>query len=307
MRLRFSVWTFLIMSLNIYCQSFFVTKKNDTVYTNFFSISKGKFEYKPVNSKKNIEIELDKIKGFYSEKENAFYENKKEFAELIIEGDIKLFRSLKNGTSFIAAGNTTYGTDTQYAHWFIEKDSLFEKVFSSGVGNTHFGMREVHYSLSNRDILEKVISDDKIALKKLESIKKKGELPIVLKLINDYNSRKFKNNSQRKNNIDEDSAKIVLFRESKNETKNAIRVTVNGKIHKLEKSSRIDLIIPSTSQSEIYIENSTNKYSMITTSSKSYIKYYRLRLNKKNEGYIEKINGNSRYYKVRLRQYNKSH
>lgn len=290
------------MSLNIYGQSFFVTKENDTTFTENFSISKDKFKYKPADSKINIEIELDKIKGFYRYNNNAFYENKNVFVELIIDGDIKLYRGLiNNSTSLISSGSGMYSVDHLFAEWYIEKDTLFEKVFSSGVSNSHFGLRPVHYYISNRNILKKVLSDDNIALKKLESTKRKDELPEILKLINNYNSRKFKNNSLEPNNSNKDSSKIVLFRESKNETKNAILVTINGKVYKLEKNSKLDIIIPSKSQSEICIENSINKYCMITTSSESFIKYYRLRLNKKNEGYIEKINGNSRYYKVRLK------
>ncbi len=208
---------------------------------------------------------------------------------------------INNSTSFIGAGSEMYAVDHLFAEWYVEKDTLFEEVFRSGVSNSNFGLRPVHYSISNRDILKRVLSDDKIALKNLENIKRKGELPIILKLINSSNSRKFKKNSLQPNNTDKDSAKIVLFRESKNETKNAILVTINGKVHNLEKHSKLDIIIPSKSQSEICIENSINKYCMITTSSKSFTKYYRLRLNKKNEGYIEKINGNSRYYKVRLK------
>ncbi|UKM66602.1 hypothetical protein GSB9_03192 [Flavobacteriaceae bacterium GSB9] len=302
MRLKFSIWAFIFMSLNIYSQSFFVTKTNDTTSIENFSISKGKFKYKPIDSKGNIEIEIDKIKGFYSYENNAFYENKKEFAELIIDGDIKLYRGLMNSsTSFIGSGSGSYAVENLFTYWYIEKDTLFEKVFSSDVSNSYYGLRPVKYYISNREILKNVFSDDKIALKNLENIKRKGELPIILKLINDSNSRKFKNNSHRPSNIDKDSAKIVLFRESKNEIKDVMLVNVNGKVYKLEKHSRIDIIIPSKSQSEICIENSTNKYCMITTSSKSFTKYYRLRLNKKNEGDIEKINGNSRYYKVRLK------
>ncbi len=173
------------MSLNIYGQSFFVTKKNDTILIETFSILKGKFEYNLINSKKNIEIDLDKIKGVYSYKNNAFYENKKEFAELIIEGDIKLYRGLiNNSTSFIGAGSEMYAVDHLFAEWYVEKDTLFEEVFRSGVSNSNFGLRPVHYSISNRDILKRVLSDDKIALKNLENIKRKGELPIILKLIN---------------------------------------------------------------------------------------------------------------------------
>ncbi len=71
------------MSLNIYGQSFFVTKKNDTILIETFSILKGKFEYNLINSKKILKSTLIKLRVFTVIKTMRFMKTKKNLQNLL--------------------------------------------------------------------------------------------------------------------------------------------------------------------------------------------------------------------------------
>ncbi|MEO9479612.1 MAG: hypothetical protein ABJO28_16805 [Maribacter dokdonensis] len=309
----------LLVSYNINGQSFFITETNDTIVCENISISKKILKYSSLNTQNDAQIELKKVNGYYAERENAFFQKNQfsirtgflglgkelkdtqDFSELIIEGKIKAYR----GRDF--AVETAGGTPQKLNDWFLEKDSLFEKAFTADYDSGSLRLDGASFGLLNLDFFTDLVSDDKIAIEDLEKIKKKhGALNQILKIINDYNSRDFKHNSETSDALTkDDTAYITVFRDFGKELKDLLHITVNGIDYHLERNSKIELKIPTKLKSQICIENSLNKNCMIVSSSDLIPKYYRLKLSKKKKGAIIKVNGHSSYYKTRLEYYSK--
>jgi hypothetical protein len=303
----------------MYSQSFFITQINDTISCENISVSNKFLNCSAVNAENDSKIELEKVSGYYLERENAFFEKRKfsersgflglgknleetdGFSELIIEGKIKAYRGEK--FTIETAGNRPSSLNA----WFLEKDTLFEKVFTADFDSGFFRFDGASFGYLNREVFESVISDDQIAIDEFKEIKKNhGSLNQILKIINDYNSRAYKYNSEiSETKIKPDFADITVFRDMGKEHEDLLNISVNGIQYKLDRNSKIKLNIPTKTKSQICIENSINKNCMIISSSNSFPKYYRLKLDKKREGSIIKVNGNSSYYKTRLEYYDK--
>lgn len=307
------------MSYNINGQSFFISETNDTIVCENISISNKFLKYSSLNSKNDSKIELKKVLGYYAERENAFFQKKQfsvrtgflglgkelkdtqDFSELIIEGKIKAYR----GEDFTV--ETAGGKPQRLNHWFLEKDSLFEKAFTADYDSGSLRLDGASFGQLNLDFFIDLVSDDKTAIEDLKKFKKKhGNLNQILKIINDYNSRDFKHNFETSDTlIKDDSAFITVFRDFGKELKDILHISVNGVDYHLERNSKIVLKIPTKIKSQICIENSLNKNCMIVSSSDLFPKYYRLKLSKKKKGAIIKVNGHSSYYKTRLEYYSK--
>ncbi|WP_282075422.1 hypothetical protein [Maribacter aquivivus] len=305
----------ILVSSTMNGQSFFTTEINDTIFCEYISISNKFLKFSNIKTGNDSKIDLEKVTGYYLEGENVFFQKKEfktrtvffdlgkdlkdaqGFSELIIEGKVKAYR----GKTF--ANDTGAGTPQLLNQWYIEKGDLFEEAFIADYDSGSMRLDRASFGQLNREFFESLISEDKIALVAFKNIKNHGNLTQLLKILNDYNSRDFRRNQENKINVD--SAKIVLFRDFGKELKEVMKISVNGMKYELERNSKLELKIPSNIKSEVCIENSSNNYCMILSSSLSYPKYYRLKLNKKSVAYIVKVNGHSSYYQTRLDYYDK--
>ena len=319
MKGKLLILAFLATS-TINSQSFFITDLNDTILCKDISVSNKFLKYSTIKSKNDLKIDLKKVNGYYLENENTFLQ-KKEFAvksgflglgkelkdtqafmELIVEGRVRLYRGKEFG------GAATFGQSdlSSSRYWYVEKDTCFNRVFLADSGTPFKPSDRFSFSQLNSECLADFVCDDTITLEELKNIDNPGKLPQILKIVNDYNSRYFKNNLPDLKNVNIDSAKILIFRDFRKELKDIMKISVNGAKYKLVRNSKIELKIPCDYKSEICIENSKNNYCMMVSSSLSFPKYYIMKLNRKGNGYIDKVNGHSSYLKTRFKYYNKN-
>lgn len=306
---EFILISLLLVTVSIKAQSFVVKKSGEIVKCSKIIIREKVVILKDENSLKILKIEKDLLIGYYQDHDNAYYENKDGFKEEIVSGKIKIYR----GEAFLQTHpgetisqnpnlNTEFGPmPVQYTKWYMEKDGLLFEAFV--IMHGHGSSRVVNLAKEKiQDLL-----DEPLSKKIFNELKKKPKLESLLGIFQTYNAKEaskkkmtFKNN-QSSNNL----SKVIVFRDFGGEIKENLEFRLNDKKYYLKRNSKLEVLIPNNSESIICISNSINDACGVIMSSNSYTKYYQLKLNKKKQGIMTKVNGNSSYYRTRLDYYEK--
>ncbi|WP_343913156.1 hypothetical protein [Aquimarina litoralis] len=96
-------------------------------------------------------------------------------------------------------------------------------------------------------------------------------------------------------------SKIVFFRDGSKQNKMPAKFLVNGKAFVLDKKEKIEIMLPSDSESLVEITNADEKVQKLINPNINYPLYYEISLNKKNVGDIVRRNPNSSFIKTRLK------
>jgi hypothetical protein len=290
---------------------------NDTIYSKNISITDDFLEYALPDDEIEHKIPIKSVKGYYSKNNNAYYEKKEfnaktrsgflglkykkqdyfDFVELIFDGKIKAYRGIE------------YRPDPNHPeninnYWFFEKGDSLQIGFTADKNNGGFmKLKKARYFNLNKDFFETIFSDDKKAQSAVQALKKnnKGRLTQIRNIVNDYNNRHYEKNTNQISN--ESMSYVTLLRDSRKEIKKDLVLSVNNISYILPRNSKLKVKISSESNTMVCLENSENEYCRLISSSRSFPKFYKVILNKDNQGDIFKINGLSSFYKVRLENY----
>jgi hypothetical protein len=284
----------------------------DTIYVDNISLTDDFLEYSIPNDRKDYEISIKTIAGYYSALDNTYYEKKLfsaktrggflnlsykkkdffDFVELIFEGKVKTYRS----------ANYYIETDKRN-FWYIEKEDSLQVVFSADFDKGYMKFENARYNNLNHEFFKFIFSDDEKALTIVNTLKKGGKLEEIRALVNDYNNRYHDKTNNGRALSTSPKAGVTFLRDSRKELKDDLKLMVDNRSYHFPKNSKLKLEIPSDRLTKICIENSENKYCRLVSSSPSYPKFYKLILDKDDQGDIFKVNGLSSYYEVRLENY----
>jgi hypothetical protein len=303
---------FCVSSLNVLGQSFIVQVNKDTIYSENFYITDEFLKYSLPNDETEYKIPIERVKGYYSEPANTFYEKKLfsaktrggflnlsykkrdyfNFVELVFDGKIKTYR-----------GKDFYIETVKKNYWFIEKEDSLQVAFIADYDEGGLKLKNARYGNLNKDFFNTIFSDEEKALEAINDLKKTGKLHKIRTLVNDYNNRNYDEFANNNANINSSMASVTFLRDSRKELKDDLKLLVNNKPYYLPKNSKLKLQIPTNRLTKVCIENSQNAYCRLVSSSKSFPTFYKLILDKDDLGDLFRVNGLSNYYKVRLENY----
>jgi hypothetical protein len=297
----------LLFLSNVHSQSYIDFFDGKTIEYDKIEVQQSHLKYTQKNSKTPIEVNKMNVKGYYSESENIYYYQKNGLKEKVIEGKINVYSSLfteeraGSGPLYNPSGNIMMwggSNSLTYITWHLEHDLKLKHFFNQKKGSLPKKKKKL-----NREIFRAAISDDTVSLKEFSLVGAKPKIKNLLAIIKGYNTRHYLQNNEDKV-IDELYSKVIILRDGKQSKKN-IEFTVNEEKYILENNSKLEISIPSNKSSLICIANSINKSCDLISSSTKFKRYFGLKLNKKDNGFISKVNGNSNYFKTRLEYYEK--
>lgn len=294
------ILTFLLGYFNTYCQSFFIKHDGKLIECTKIINKNNVFQYRPVDSpEKESKIEKDSIRAYYQDEQNTYYEDKNGFKELIIEGDIKIYCGEVSTAVVRTTGVILDNWQNQYTKWYIEKDGVIFHAFNQQHGTIGFNNLK-------KEKINHLILDDSIASKKFAELKKNAKLKELLGIFQSYNAGQYLKRAElNQPKVKEEESTIIVFRDSGKEYKGPLEFSINGQKYFLERNTKLEVSVPNSIESIICFSNDYNNTRSILSSSPLYPKFYQLKLDKEKNGSIEKVNGNSSYYKTRFEYYEK--
>lgn len=296
----FILLNLLLITTSIKAQSFVVKKSGEILKCSKIIVRDKVLILKDENSTKVLKIEKDLLSGYYQDFDNAYYENKDGFKEEVVSGKIKIYRDELFSTNS-NPGMEFRHMPVQYTKWYMEKDGLLFKAFHQVHGyGTSWAVNLNEEKI--RDLL-----DESLSKKIFDQSKKKHKLENLLGIVQTYNAKAASKKKQAFENYKDSNnlSTVVVFRDFGKEIKEDLEFTVNDQTYYLERNSKLEIGIPNHLESILCISNSGNDACAVIIASKNYPKHYQLKLNKKKQGTITKVNGNSSYHKTRFDYYEK--
>lgn len=321
-RLKLITFFSLFIFFNVHSQSYIDLLKGktyETIECESINVEEFIVVYIPLNTKKPLEVNLSRLKGYYSEVTNTYYYQKTGFKQRIVEGNINIYSAvaLQKQTIYNYGGVNNHGfnnsglnnghvrsdVNVEYLEWYLEQGSQIDHFYNQKKATKTKDKNNNKKKLFKKELFETKISKDSISLKELSLLGETPKIKDLIKIIKGYNKRNFLKN---KKQIALDFSEVIIFRDNKKQAKKPLEFTLNGKEYVLERNSKLKLSIPNNKSSLICITNDINNSCDLISSSSNFPKYFELKLNKDNESDISKANGNSSYLKTRLDYYEKN-
>jgi hypothetical protein len=306
-RFRLITIFFFFIFFNVHSQSYIDLLKGKTyekIECAEIEIKGYTVRYTPISNKTAIEVNQSRLKGYYSERTNTYYYQKNGFKEKTVEGKINVYRAVfsENVSSWTRTGTNSLpdlsSGEESYPTWHLEKGSEIRHFLNQKTKST-IG-RENNFK---KEIFKAKIIDDSISVKELSVLGENPKIKNLVKIIKDYNLRHFHKTEDDKE-IETSFSNVTFLRDGRRH-KNPLKFTLNGENYALERNSKLELSIPNNKSSLICITNGNNNSCELIRSSSRFHEYFGLKINKKEEGAIFKINKSPGYFKSTLEYYEK--
>ncbi|WP_353777512.1 hypothetical protein [Winogradskyella sp. 3972H.M.0a.05] len=273
---------------------------------DWYSIKNDSVFLKVKGKKKKIRINANEVIGYYSLDKNRFYYLKKVKEDSLskakygfyfreLEGEIKIYvdhhsssDEMLNGTT----GTITANISSVYT-WFAENEDNFVEIFSNG-RVIRFGRRkgkENFKSLFTKDdkVYDSIFEEERYNLKN------------IFKVVSDYNLKHHIDSPFENGKV----KKLILFRDKENSNASKVLIEFRNKELQLGPNEKVELEIPTNSDTKVCLTFEDKYECFLLRSSPYFDKCYEVKPTKADDIRIQNKNSNSRYLKVRFRNFDK--